>query len=201
MADLDRERIARAALRVIDESGFKGFSMRAVAKQLDVTPMALYHYVADKDALASLTLEAVMSEHPMPAEQADWRDDLLALSLWIRESTLSHPAVAQLRRAHQIWLPGMFDLIERWRSCWLRSGLSEAAARRASGASSLAIIGLIDEEVNILQFSDPDPQLMDKLPNLSAIFTTAENARENFELVVRSLIQGLCSELADQSAH
>lgn len=174
--------------------------MRAVAKHLEVTPMALYHYVADKDALAGLTLEAVMSEHPMPELQTNWRDDLLRLSLWMRESTLAHPSVAQLRRAHKVWLPGMFDLIESWRGCWLRSGLDDSAANRASGASSLAVIGLIDEEVHILQFSDPDPELMDKAPNVRAIFSTAEHARANFELVVRSLVDGLYNNLADEPA-
>lgn len=197
MAELDRNRIAKAALAVLEESGFKGFSMRAVAKSLNVTPMALYHHVKDKDDLASLTIEALIREFPAPDSRDDWREELFSLASWMRESTLAYPAVAQLRRAHRVWIPEMTRIIERWRECWLRSGLQRAAALRASGASSIAILGLVEEEMNLLQFHQPDADIMDKVVNIQAIFASPENSRENFELVVRSLLDGLYANLKD----
>lgn len=200
MADLDSNRIAKAALELIDDAGFKGFSMRAVAKRLQVTPMALYHHVADKNALAGLVVEVVLKEMPLPEEKADWREDLLSLSKWMRKTTLTHPELAKLRRAHHIWHSSTLTLIDRWRNCWLRSGLPQDKALRASGASSLSVIGLVEEELNIREIPVPDPAVLEKVPNIRAIFASPEGQDANFELVVRSLIDGLYQNLGPASA-
>src|SRR5438477_8989130 len=45
------ERIARAALAVIDRDGLEGLSMRAVGQELGMGTMSLYRYVPDRGAL------------------------------------------------------------------------------------------------------------------------------------------------------
>lgn len=44
---ITREQILDAALRLLEEGGGQGVSMRALAARLDVTPMSLYHHVSD----------------------------------------------------------------------------------------------------------------------------------------------------------
>ncbi|MFI8414440.1 TetR/AcrR family transcriptional regulator C-terminal domain-containing protein [Paeniglutamicibacter gangotriensis] len=48
---LDREKILRAALRLLNSVGPERFSMAALAGELGVKPPALYHYVKNKQAL------------------------------------------------------------------------------------------------------------------------------------------------------
>jgi len=48
---ITREQILDAALLLLEEGGGQGVSMRALAAQLDVTPMSLYHHVSDHTAL------------------------------------------------------------------------------------------------------------------------------------------------------
>lgn len=54
------------ARRIIEEEGVDALSMRRVAKELGSTPMALYHYVQDKDELLMLTLSGTAAAFPVP---------------------------------------------------------------------------------------------------------------------------------------
>jgi Bacterial regulatory proteins, tetR family len=50
-APLSWERVLRAAVALADERGVEAISMRRIAQQLGVVPMALYKHVANKDEL------------------------------------------------------------------------------------------------------------------------------------------------------
>ncbi|WP_369311870.1 TetR/AcrR family transcriptional regulator [Providencia rettgeri] len=45
------ENIIAKAIAILDEKGIEQLSMRLIAKEMAITPMALYHYFADKNAL------------------------------------------------------------------------------------------------------------------------------------------------------
>ncbi|MGV9970106.1 TetR/AcrR family transcriptional regulator [Nocardia beijingensis] len=61
-APLSRERIVRAAIRLADADGLEAVSLRKVAAALDVGPMRLYGYIATKDELLDLMIDAVYAE-------------------------------------------------------------------------------------------------------------------------------------------
>ena len=50
---LTEERIVAAALELIDAAGLSNFSLRDVARSLDVYPTAVYWYVKSRDDLAT----------------------------------------------------------------------------------------------------------------------------------------------------
>src|SRR5262245_17298790 len=118
------ESIGAAALRVADTCDSKGFTMRAVADELGVTSMALYHYVADKRALVTLTIDGAIRERPLPAPTGDWREDLWQMARWMRELTRAHPTVSHLRRIYNVWTSSMLPMTEHWFNLWRQSGLS-----------------------------------------------------------------------------
>lgn len=67
------------ALDVIRRDGADRFSMRQLAKELGVTPMAIYYYVGNKDALFERLGDAVLARVPRPAPTGvNWRDELKA---------------------------------------------------------------------------------------------------------------------------
>jgi TetR/AcrR family tetracycline transcriptional repressor len=99
------------------------FTMRAVAKALRVTPMALYNHVPDKAGLAALVVNASLNEHPLPFATGDWQEDLWQLARWTRERSMACPALAEPQRAYQIWTPAMQHHAEYWISLWQQSGL------------------------------------------------------------------------------
>ena len=196
MAELDRDRIAAAALAVADKQGLSGFTMRAVAKSLGVTPMALYHHVEDKAALARLVVDAAIRERPLPAPAGVWQDDLWAMARWMRESTTAHPVMAHLRRAYGVWTPASLEMAERWLSLWRQSGLAPDKALTAATASSLAIVGIVQEEAVFAQMRRPGADALSGLPDARLMFQARHDREAEFELLVRSLIEGLQARLA-----
>jgi AcrR family transcriptional regulator len=196
VADLDLDRIAAAALAVADERGAAGFTMRAVADALDVTPMALYHHVEDKAALVGLVVERVVAAVPIPTPTGSWREDLWQFARWMREIAHSHPAVAELRRSNQVLTPKILPFTERWINVWQQSGLPLDLAIRAAATSSMLLIGLVEEELRWAHMQAPDPALLTHLPSTRLSFERTPDLAADFELIVRSALDGLHARLS-----
>lgn len=194
--DLNRERIAEAGLAIADERGVEGFTIRAVADRLGVTPMALYHHVADKAELARLVVDAAISETPMPASTGEWKEDLWLMARWVRERGQAHPSLSRLRSEHKVWTPSMLRLTERWFSLWRQSGLDLKKSVAAASASSMAVTGLVSEETVIRQMDRPDPRVLEQIPDAGLLFNAQTDPDAMFELAVRAVIDGVQRRVA-----
>ncbi|MBC7984323.1 MAG: TetR family transcriptional regulator [Candidatus Obscuribacterales bacterium] len=195
MADLDADSIAAAALSVADKHGVDGFTMRAVADALGVTPMALYHHVQNKAALVTLIVDTVIRKHPLPPTTGVWQDDLLAVAQWMRQGMLKHPVVAQLRRAYNVWTPAMLQMTERWLGLWQHSALDLEDAVLAATTSSMVITGLVKEEMIFRTMKHPDEKTLAWLPNVRIMCKAQPDRDAQFDLVMRSLIEGMHARL------
>lgn len=88
---LTREEVLDATLALADERGLDAVSMRGVARRLDVTPMALYRHVGDKQALLDALVERLLDELPIPDRKLPWRERLQVLAASLRATARSHP--------------------------------------------------------------------------------------------------------------
>jgi AcrR family transcriptional regulator len=70
---LSRERVLAAAVAIADEQGVDALSMRRLANELHVVPMALYKHVANKDELLDGMIDVVVSEIDTPNDGVDWK--------------------------------------------------------------------------------------------------------------------------------
>jgi len=70
---LSRERVVETAIRLADEGGIESLSMRKLADQLGVVPMATYYHFANKDDLLDAMVDAMYAEIDLPTEGADWK--------------------------------------------------------------------------------------------------------------------------------
>jgi AcrR family transcriptional regulator len=52
------ERVAETALRILEEEGPEKVSMRRIAREVGITPMAIYHYYPDREALLKSVTDA-----------------------------------------------------------------------------------------------------------------------------------------------
>ena len=86
------ERIAAAAIEIADTEGFEAVSMRRVAQEIGAGTMTLYHYVANKDELVTLMMNAVMGEVLVPDEElsGEWRPAITRIAIATRESLRRH---------------------------------------------------------------------------------------------------------------
>jgi AcrR family transcriptional regulator len=79
---LSEQQIVQVALTLIKRDGADQFSMRQLAKSLRVTPMAVYYYFSNKDALFERIGDTVLARVPRPAPSGRlWRDELRAYAL------------------------------------------------------------------------------------------------------------------------
>jgi AcrR family transcriptional regulator len=65
-----REEILAATRRVLLEKGLGGFTLTAVARKLQLTKAALYHYFPSKEALVSELMYRDMDSHATAVEEA-----------------------------------------------------------------------------------------------------------------------------------
>ncbi|MFI6790586.1 TetR/AcrR family transcriptional regulator [Nonomuraea sp. NPDC050383] len=94
---LDRSLIVRTATDVADREGVAAVSMRRVAARLGVGVMSLYRYVANREELNDLMVDAVFGERPLPEPGPDgWRAklELSARAEWAIYQ--DHPWVSHL---------------------------------------------------------------------------------------------------------
>lgn len=96
-APLDRPGILDAAIRLVDSAGLDGLNMRALAQELGVGTMSLYHYVPNKDALLDGIVEVLQSEIEIPAVDAGtWEDRAVRMAASLRAVALRHPNAVPL---------------------------------------------------------------------------------------------------------
>src|ERR1051325_786924 len=87
---LSRAKIAATAIRIADEHGLDGLSVRKIAKELGVGPMRLYDYVANRSELLDLMVDAVYAQIAGAAPQSGWRDTVLVIVHRTRSAALDH---------------------------------------------------------------------------------------------------------------
>ena len=92
-AQLTRERILAVAVRMVDEQGIAALSMRRLATELGVDPMAIYHHLPGKSAVLSGIVEQVLNELRPPAISADagWQTEVRAFARAYRDLVRAHP--------------------------------------------------------------------------------------------------------------
>jgi AcrR family transcriptional regulator len=99
---LSLERIVAAAMHVADTEGLAAVSMGRVAAELGAAPMSLYRYVAAKDDLLALMVDAAYGPPPTgpassgPAGDAGWRAGLSRWAWAMRAATQQHPWVLRI---------------------------------------------------------------------------------------------------------
>ena len=87
---LSRARVLQAAVALADEAGLEAFSMRGLAQELGVVPMALYKHVANKEELLDGMVDIVFSEIEPPLGDLDWRSAMRRRAISAREALKRH---------------------------------------------------------------------------------------------------------------
>ena len=87
---LSRDRVLRAAIAYADAGGLEACSMRKLAEELDVAPMALYRHVANKDDLIDGMVDVVFSEVGLPSTGPDWTTAMRQRAISLRDVLARH---------------------------------------------------------------------------------------------------------------
>jgi AcrR family transcriptional regulator len=98
---LSSARVLQAAVALADEAGLEAFSMRGLAQELGVVPMALYKHVANKEQLLDGMVDIVFSEIEFPSGNLDWRSAMRRRAISTREALQRHSwAIGMMESRH-----------------------------------------------------------------------------------------------------
>jgi AcrR family transcriptional regulator len=93
---LNPDLIIQTALDLMEAGGTAAFSLRGLAAELGVGPMALYTYFRNKDDLYDAVRDHLMALVPPVPAGASWPDQVRAVCRGLRRLMLQHPCLAQL---------------------------------------------------------------------------------------------------------
>ena len=136
-----------------DTGGIDGLSMRQLAQELGVVPMALYKHVANKDELLDAMVDIVFSEIEAPPIDDDWRTAMRGRALSVRAALNRHPWAIGLMETRN---PGPANLRNHnaVMGCLREAGFSFEAAIHAYSVQDAYIYGFAQQE-KTLGFKEP----------------------------------------------
>jgi TetR/AcrR family transcriptional regulator, tetracycline repressor protein len=152
---IDRTRVADTALRLLNEVGLEGLTLRAIAKELDVKAPALYWHFKDKQALldemATEMLRRMAAELTHPPE--DWRESLSVSMRGLRAHLLRYRDGAKVFSGTHFTDTSYAAPMEAQLRVLTEAGFTPAEAARARLTAYSYTIGYVIEE----QAMGPDP--------------------------------------------
>ncbi|MFC5667474.1 TetR/AcrR family transcriptional regulator [Kitasatospora misakiensis] len=118
--------IAAAAIVIADAEGVDAVTMRRVAQELGVSPMALYTYVPGKAELLDLMLDTVYAAVPRTAPVDEgWRARVTAVAEDNRALHRAHPWIAAVATSRPPLGPGVMAKYEYELRAFEGTGLSD----------------------------------------------------------------------------
>ena len=175
---LSRERVLSTAVALADQEGIESLSMRKLAQELDVVPMALYRHVANKDELLNALVDVVVGEIDPPLEGADWKTALRARILSARRALLRHPWASRLMESRTTPTPVVLGYMDSMIGTFRTGGFSLDLTHHALHAMGSRMFGFTQELFNDSSEADPDMDeemfgaMAETYPYIFEIYTT-----------------------------
>jgi TetR/AcrR family tetracycline transcriptional repressor len=140
-ARLSRERIVATAFGLLEREGWEALSMRRLAQELDVWPMAVYRYFRDKEELVDAVLGSVVEVMELPGTAGPWRDQLGELLGGARRALERLPPELHTRLAPRLAAAGALGVSGAALALLQSAGLGRPEAARAWEALAAYLVG------------------------------------------------------------
>ncbi|MFJ8469418.1 TetR/AcrR family transcriptional regulator [Streptomyces swartbergensis] len=142
---LTRDRVLRAAVALADDIGIEALSMRRLAKELGVVPMALYKHVSNKEQLLDGMVDVVMGEIDPPAPGSNWKSAVRHRILSARRAFLGHPWAAQVIQSRSSPTPVVLAYMDSVIGMFRTGGFSVDLTHHAMHALGGRMMGITQE--------------------------------------------------------
>lgn len=183
-----RERAIVSAVALADRDGLDAVSMRRLAAELDVVPMALYKHVASKDDLVGGMVDAVIAEYEPPLPDLPWRTAARRRILSAREAILRHPWARRAIESRTTRTDAVLDYMDSLAGTFIGGGLSPDLTHFGMHALGHRIWGFSPEA-----FEDPGALALPESPAEQQAMLAAVTAR--YPNIVAIALDGAGGEL------
>jgi AcrR family transcriptional regulator len=186
---LNRDRVLETAVSLADRIGIEALSMRRLAQELDVVPMALYKHVQNKEELLDGMVEVIVREIDPPVRGADWKRAVRERVLSARRALQRHPWARQAIESRTSKTPAVLDYMDSFTGMFLDGGFSPDLAHHVMHAIGGRMWGftqeLFDDSAAPGRDAAPTPppeaqaammaQMAERYPNIVTIATIARH--------------------------
>jgi AcrR family transcriptional regulator len=168
--------VLHAAVALADEEGVSALSMRRLARELGVVPMALYKHVANKDELLDGMIDVVVAEIDPPIEDADWKTAIRERILSARRMLLRHPWASRVLETRTQPTPMLLAYIDSMIGMLVAGGFSIDLTHHAMHALGSRLMGFTQELFDDAGETDPEVEaeimasIADELPNVYRLY-------------------------------
>jgi AcrR family transcriptional regulator len=152
---LTKDRVLAAAVELADEGGVQAISMRRLAQELGVVPMALYKHVANKDEMLDGMIDVVVAEIDPPDPKLEWKPAVRTRILSARRALLRHPWASRVMESRTDPTPTILAYMDSMIAMFRAGGFSMDLTHHAMHAMGSRLMGFTQELFN--DQSDTDP--------------------------------------------
>ena len=160
---LSRERVLRTAI-VLADAGGSALTMRSLARELDVKPMALYHHFASKEEILDGIVDVVFEEIDLPPTDAEWRTAIRHRAVSTRRVLSHHPWAIPLMESRTNPGPSTLRQHDAVIGIFREAGFSLLMTAHAYSLLDSYVYGFALQESVSLPFSkETAPELAEKV--------------------------------------
>jgi AcrR family transcriptional regulator len=145
---LSRDRVLRAAVDLADREGVDSLSMRRLAAELGVVPMAAYKHVANKDELLDGMLDIVVGEIDPARTDTDWKTAVRERILSARRALLRHPWASRVMESRTRPTPAVMAYMDSMIAMFTDGGFSIDLTHHVMHAMGSRMMGFSQELFN-----------------------------------------------------
>ncbi|WP_184189326.1 TetR/AcrR family transcriptional regulator [Micromonospora parathelypteridis] len=155
---LDPAAIVTSAMRIADAEGLTAITIRRLAQEHGVTPMALYRHFRDKDDLLDALAARLLADIRLPAPTtAPWDEQIRAVLAACLAVLRPHPAVAGLVPARILLSEPGLTLVERTLALLDEAGFAPDQATEIGSQALCSLVTLVATEPGAAtENTDPD---------------------------------------------
>lgn len=154
---LDKKQVVRTALRLLNEVGLDGLTLRAIAKELNVQAPALYWHFKNKqellDEMATEMYRRMVADQDLPLG-AGWQERLLEANRGLRAALLGYRDGAKVFSGSRFTGTDHAVQMETILRGLIEEGFALPQAVRATSTLFLFTIGFVTEEQGVQPLPD-----------------------------------------------
>jgi AcrR family transcriptional regulator len=185
---LHRHDVVAKATQLLDDYGIADLTMRRLARELGVSPGALYWHFADKQELLGAVADRILLPASAAVDHASWSRRVVALGTALRDALLSSTDGAELVSAS--FAAGksvrMTEILAQLTDAATEGGIDPSHADLAARTVLYYVLGFTADEQSRLQW-DAAGALVDG----QSVLTANPNARFAFGL--KLLVDGIAA--------
>ena len=145
---LSREKVLRAALRMVDRHGINALSMRKLAQTLKVEAMSLYNHVTNKEEILDGLVELVVADIEAPSIGGAWKVAMRQRAISAHAVLMQHPWATMLFVSRMNIGPNMLRYVDATIGCLRDAGFSYAMTDHAWNALDAYTYGFTLQKLN-----------------------------------------------------